>query len=214
MRELTKGAERALATSTCATPNAVREMVDNALTRPADSAWWDERIYKTHVPEFSRPSWSLTTDYAISEVNAQIAWDKLKGYGAEIGGFGHWTYSSFDCINVPLLDNNGDITACAVKVYELQDEIRNNEYLDWDAVISVDNALQMWVFYDATSELSDNERGQYYAYLQDIGAIESAYSFIDDTDWKEYIGEDYYPMNNVDIPLDDIRELMRNGEMY
>ena len=214
MRQFTKGAERAMAASTCATPNAVRKMVGDALTRPADSAWRDERLYRTHAPAFSRPSWSLTTDYAISEVNAQIAWDTLKCYGAEIGSFGHWTYSSFDCINVPLLDSNGDITACAIKVYELQDEICNAGCLDWDALDSVNNALQMWEFYDATSELSDNERGQYYTYLRDGCAIDSAYSFMDDKEWREYTEEEYDSMKNVDIPLDDIRELMRIGEVY
>lgn len=93
--------------------------VREALERPSEAGFWDDELYVTHTLAFHTPAWHLTDDYIIDQANYRDALDLLEPYGAEAATIGHWTYSTFECIKVPMLTEAGEITAAAVALWEL-----------------------------------------------------------------------------------------------
>lgn len=93
--------------------------VRESLERPSDAGFWDEELYVTHTLAFHTPAWHLTDEYIIGQANYRDALDILEEYGAESATVGHWTYSTFECIKVPMLTEDGAITAAAVALWDL-----------------------------------------------------------------------------------------------
>lgn len=93
--------------------------VQEYLAEPSDAYFRDEELYVTHTLAFHTPAWNLTDDYIIDQANYRDALDILEEYGAESATVGHWTYSTFECIKVPMLTEDGAITAAAVALWDL-----------------------------------------------------------------------------------------------
>lgn len=215
-REFTLAAGRRLKASGLEAAD-VREMVERLLVRPSDSVWWDKRLFEGGwCIAFGRPAWSLTTDYALTEVNAWCAWERLKGMGAELSGYGSWTYANFECIMVPLVSVEGCITSSAVELAVMNAELNQYTFLEdmEDRYFELNNALEMWEFYDATAGWTDADRGRYWSWLMWSGfGVDNSYAFAVEADWKEFDGE-WEDMAHVDVPLGDARYLMYHGYRY
>lgn len=93
--------------------------VRESLDRPSDAGFWDEELYVTHTLAFHTPAWHLTDEYIIGQANYRDALDILEPLGAEAATVGHWTYSTFECIKVPMITESGEITAAAVELWHL-----------------------------------------------------------------------------------------------
>jgi hypothetical protein len=125
---------------------------NEALTRPAESGWNDEDLWQTHTLMFSTPAWHLTDDYVVSEANYRaLLRDFSEKYPEDVSdaSFGHWTYASYNCLKVRVIDEKGFVTkafAELVKIgreieeeYPLYDEMMHSEvetekfdsYLEW-----------------------------------------------------------------------------------
>ena len=106
------------------------QMVDEALDRPSDATFRDFDLFHTHTLAFHTPAWNLTDDYVIDQANYRSALQILEPLGAEAATVGHWTYSTFECIKIPILNKNGNILPAAVELYNLQCLLREYPVLD------------------------------------------------------------------------------------
>lgn len=104
--------------------------VREALEEPGDAYFRDEELYVTHTLAFHTPAWNLTDEYIIDQANYRTALELLEPYGAEAATVGHWTYSTFECIKVPMLTEDGAITAAAVALWELVTRLQDYPVLD------------------------------------------------------------------------------------
>lgn len=99
--------------------------VREALEEPGDAYFRDEELYVTHTLTFHTPAWNLTDEYIIGQANYRDALELLEPYGAEAATVGHWTYSTFECIKVPMLTEDDEITAGAVALWDLVQSLRD-----------------------------------------------------------------------------------------
>ena len=106
--------------------------VRESLERPSDAGFWDEELYVTHTLAMHTPAWHLTDEYIIEQVNYRAALEELEELGAEAATVGHWTYSQFECIKVPMLTEAGEITAAAVVLWDIRNRLRDYPVLDED----------------------------------------------------------------------------------
>lgn len=110
--------------------DTLTEFVRESLERPSDAGFWDEELYVTHTLAMHTPAWHLTDDYIIDQVNYRAALEELEPYGAEAATVGHWTYSQFECIKVPILTEDDEITAAAVALWSIRMRLQEYGVLD------------------------------------------------------------------------------------
>lgn len=103
-----------------------QDFIAEALTKPNDAGFWDEDLYETHTLAFHTPDWDLTDEYIYGQANYRAALAILESLGAEAATVGHWTYSRYQCIKVPILDSDGKVTAAAVELYEMMRYIQDH----------------------------------------------------------------------------------------
>ena len=108
----------------------LEEFVRESLERPSDAGFWDEELYVTHTLAMHTPAWHLTDEYIVDQANYRTALELLEPYGAEAATVGHWTYSTFECIKVPMLTEDGEITAGAVALWDLVQGLQDYPVLD------------------------------------------------------------------------------------
>lgn len=146
----------------------LKEFVKDSLERPGEAAFWDEDLYVTHTLAFHTPDWDLTDDYIIEQANYRAALEILEPLGAEAATVGHWTYSRFECIKVPMLTKKGKITAAAVALWELVRRIEDYPVLDeelWSELEwevnerAMTDALE-WEERQRDIEISDDEKAK------------------------------------------------------
>ena len=142
--------------------------VREALERPSDAGFWDEELYVTHTLAMHTPAWHLTDDYIIDQANYRAALELLEPYGAEAATVGHWTYSTFECIKVPMLTEDGEITAGAVALWDLVQGLQDYPVLDeqlWSELEwevnerAMTDALE-WEERQRDIEISDDEKSK------------------------------------------------------
>lgn len=104
--------------------------VREALEEPGDAYFRDEELYVTHTLAMHTPAWNLTDEYIIEQANYRAALEELEELGAEAATVGHWTYSQFECIKVPMLTEDGEITAAAVALWNIQMRLQDYPALD------------------------------------------------------------------------------------
>jgi hypothetical protein len=106
----------------------VPEMAAQALERPSDSGWRDDRMWVTHTLMFAH---APASDDILGESNLRRILEDLQAEfpgedRVSAGGFGHWTYSHFDAVLIRVLDKRGRITpefaVAAVIARTLRDE--------------------------------------------------------------------------------------------
>lgn len=101
----------------------------DALTRPGDSAWWDDELFVTHTMMFSTPDPNLTDDYTIGTSNYRsILRDMAPAYARFPGAisdasFGHWTYSRFVCVKVRVCYSDGQIHPAFVDAFTIATQL-------------------------------------------------------------------------------------------
>lgn len=165
----------------------LEEFVRESLERPSDAGFWDEELYVTHTLAMHTPAWDLTDDYIIDQANYRAALELLEPYGAEAATVGHWTYSTFECIKVPMLTEAGEITAGAVALWDLVTGLQDYPVLD----------EQLW----CELEWEVNERGMAYAleceeHQRDIEISDDEKSKIAELYWERWSG--YYEAGYID----------------
>ena len=145
---------------------ALEEFVRESLERPSDAGFWDEELYVTHTLAMHTPAWHLTDDYIVEQANYRAALELLEPYGAEAATVGHWTYSQFECIKVPMLTEDGAITAAAVALWDLVTGLQDYPVLDeqlWSELEwevndrAMTDALE-WEERQRDIEISDDEK--------------------------------------------------------
>ena len=104
--------------------------VQEYLAEPSDAYFRDEELYVTHTLAFHTPAWHLTDEYIIDQANYRDALELLEPYGAEAATVGHWTYSTFECIKVPMLTEDDEITAAAVALWNIHMRLQDFHVLD------------------------------------------------------------------------------------
>jgi hypothetical protein len=100
-----------------------RKAADEALTRPSDASFWDDRLYTTHGGPIV--SWAPDSDDLISESNYHTVLEHLQSIAAEAGEddavidgtVKHWTYSYFRVIYVQVYDGEGNFTRTFKEAY-------------------------------------------------------------------------------------------------
>lgn len=108
----------------------LEKFILEALNQPGDATFWDEELYDTHTLAFHTPAWNLTVDDILGQANYRSALDILEPLGAEAATVGHWTYSQLECIRVPLLTEDGAITAAAVELWDLSNSLEDFGVID------------------------------------------------------------------------------------
>lgn len=146
----------------------LEEFVRESLERPSDAGFWDEELYVTHTLAMHTPAWHLTDDYIIDQANYRVALEELEELGAEAATVGHWTYSTFECIKVPMLTEAGEITAAAVALWNIQMRLQDYAVLDeqlWSELEwevnerAMTDALE-WEERQREIEISDDEKSK------------------------------------------------------
>lgn len=142
--------------------------VRESLERPGEAAFWDEELYVTHTLAMHTPAWHLTDEYIIDQVNYRVALEELSEVGAEAATVGHWTYSQFECIKVPMLTEDGAITAAAVGLWNIQMRLKDFHVLDeqlwceleWEVnECAMTDALE-WEERQREIEISDDQKSK------------------------------------------------------
>jgi hypothetical protein len=189
------------------------EMAELALTRPSDAAFWDSDLYSTHTLGMY---WAPDSDDLIAESNYNVALNELQSaFPGESriapASVGHWTYSSFNCIKVRVIDKRNRITpefvAFALMAISLRDypllndeDYSNREYELWQN--SVTEAISDYEHnianeFDNAREFTDSEREYVIEFLsENYGPGYSESAWID----PEWITE---AMNSNGIVLTD-----------
>ncbi len=148
--------------------SVLEEFVRESLERPSDAGFWDEELYVTHTLAMHTPAWHLTNEYIIGQANYRAALELLEPYGAEAATVGHWTYSTFECIKVPMLTEAGEITAGAVALWDLVMGLQDYPVLDeqlWNELEwevnerAMTDALE-WEERQREIEISDDEKSK------------------------------------------------------
>ncbi len=142
--------------------------VREALERPSDAGFWDEELYVTHTLAMHTPAWHLTDDYIAGQVNYRVALEELSELGAEAATVGHWTYSQFECIKVPMLTEDGAITAAAVALWNIHMRLQDWPVLDeqlwreleWEVNESAMTDALEWEERQRYIEISDDEKSK------------------------------------------------------
>ena len=146
--------------------SVLEEFVRESLERPSDAGFWDEELYVTHTLAMHTPAWYLTDDYIIGQANYRAALEELSEVGAEAATVGHWTYSQFECIKVPMLTEDGAITAAAVALWNIHMRLQDYPMLDeqlWSELEwevndrAMTDALE-WEERQRDIEISDDEK--------------------------------------------------------
>lgn len=155
--------------------------VHDSLVRPRDAEFWDDALYVTHTLAFGTPAWHLTSDYIISQVNYRVALETLEPLGAEAATIGHWTYSQFECIKVPMLTKSGKITPAAVELWNLVEGLKDYPMLSDDLY----GVLEMEVNDEAMTQAIEWEERQREIEFDDEqkGMIHQLY-------WENWYGYD------------------------
>jgi hypothetical protein len=108
-----------------------RKAADEALTRPSDASFWDDRLYNTHVPVLS---WADRGDDLIAESNFHTVLDHLQTIAAQHGeedavfdgSVSHWLVGSLKQVYVQVYYEDGDFTRtfkeAVVTAHFLRDE--------------------------------------------------------------------------------------------
>lgn len=142
--------------------------VREALERPSDAGFWDEELYVTHTLAMHTPAWHLTDDYIVEQANYRVALEELSEVGAEAATVGHWTYSQLECIKVPMLTEDGAITAAAVALWNIHMRLQDYPVLDeqlWSELEwevndrAMTDALE-WEERQRDIEISDDEKSK------------------------------------------------------
>ena len=142
--------------------------VQEALERPGEAAFWDEELYVTHTLAMHTPAWHLTDDYIVEQANYRAALEELEELGAEAATVGHWTYSQFECIKVPMLTEDGAITAAAVALWNIHMRLQDYPVLDeqlWSELEGEVNERAMtdaleWEERQRDIEISDDQKSK------------------------------------------------------
>ena len=147
---------------------ALEEFVRESLERPSDAGFWDEELYVTHTLAMHTPAWHLTDDYIIEQANYRVALEELSEVGAEAATVGHWTYSQFECIKVPMLTEDGAITAAAVALWNIHMRLQDYPVLDeqlwseleWEVSERAMTDAMEWEERQREIEISDDQKAK------------------------------------------------------
>jgi len=173
------------------------EQAKDALTVPSDSMWHDDELFSTHTMMFATPDIKLTDEYLMGWSNyIRILEDLTEHYPNDVSGetFGHWTYSTFACIKVRVLDDDGYITAAFVEAAEIVENLAS-VYPVWDE--------DHWMVLEGDAE---DKHVEMFAKDNDISMDALA-----DVMNKN---ECYYHLNDGwDMPEDELLELVRAHEL-
>ena len=127
--------------------DAIISAAIDALTRPSDSAWYDEEMFTTHTLMFSTPDPKLTDDYMVDASNHETVGRDLSAEyprAVDTGAtFGHWTYSRFIAIKVRVIDSKGNIHPAFVDAYAIALKLRD-DYPLWDDEDYSERQWQLW----------------------------------------------------------------------
>lgn len=175
----------------------LEKFISDLLSKPGDAAFWDDELFVTHGLVFHTPDWELTDDYVLDQANYRAALEILKPYGAEAATVGHWTYSAYQCIKVPILSKSGGVTRAALELWELIQGM--DDYPVIDEGIWSELELEVWerqytderdyILRDVDFEPTDAQ----------LGEIDELYR---ESDWNQ----NYGPGEGVDS--DELREII------
>lgn len=165
----------------------VVKAAEEALARPSNSVWHDDRIWHTHTLMFS---YAPAAGEIIDESNYRTILAELQAEfpgvdRVDTGGFGHWTYSHFDTIIVRVLDKRGRITPEFCRAAEITHALLDYPVFDesdysslemeyWDK--SFDEEF-VWLTRDVEVSADDRERiarwvGENYYGYSDPGYVD------------------------------------------
>jgi hypothetical protein len=107
---------------------------EECLTRPSDSAWFDDRLFTTHGCVYT---WADRTDDAVAESNYRVWLADLEGVAGEdfdthviASSAGHWLVGSVQHIFVQVYDEAGGYTPAFIRSVENAESIRDYPILD------------------------------------------------------------------------------------
>jgi hypothetical protein len=172
------------------------EQAKDALTMPSDSMWHDDELFSTHTMMFATPDIKLTDEYLMGWSNyIKILEGLAEHYPNDVSAetFGHWTYSTFACIKVRVLDDDGYITAAFIEAVEIEEWL-TSVYPAWDE--------DHWVSLE-----NDAEEEHVAMFAKYNGITMDALSHV------MHENECYYHLNEGwDMPEDELLALVRERE--
>jgi hypothetical protein len=113
--------------------DTVQEYAINALERPSDAAFWDDRCYVTHVPVIG---WADRGDDILEESNFKVALSLLEGAAEDEehvfqGSAGHWLVGNLEQVWVQVYEEDGEtFTAAFIEAVEIQEALKDYPILD------------------------------------------------------------------------------------
>jgi hypothetical protein len=150
--------------------DTILERASEALEHPADSAWSDDELWKTHTMLFATPDIELTDDYLADWSNYRTILKALKDAypdDVEDSSFGHWTYSRFCAVKVRVVNKKGHVTPAFCEAMEIAHDLEHNNHLydesDYMELLTeaeervvetfaTDNNLELSVLWEVMSE--------------------------------------------------------------
>lgn len=127
----------------------ILQFAEEALERPSDSVWYDDRLWNTHTFMFAS---APDSNDLVSQSNYRtLLRDLHAAYPRQItaSGFGHWTYSHYDALLVQVVYSNGEITPGFAEAVEIALYLRD-EYPLWDD--NDHSELEMWIWTTAITD--------------------------------------------------------------
>lgn len=169
------------------TPDDLAAAATEALTRPSDSAWWDDRLFTTHGCVFT---WADQTDDAVSESNYRVFLTCVEALvdpesdDVIASGARHWAVGSVEHIFVRVYGEDGDYTPAFIAATEMAHEMRDYPILDesdWSEVEheheerDVRDWIPMDVAHEARRIIRDEaiEPNLAEALVDDLGLLDS-----------------------------------------
>ncbi|WJN62848.1 hypothetical protein [Streptomyces phage phiScoe2] len=179
----------------------VVEYAENALVRPSDAAFWDDRCYETHVPVIG---WASRGDDILEESNFHAALSELEGAAEDEshvfqGSSGHWLVGTLEQVWVQVYEDETreDFTAAFIAAVEIQESLKDYPILD-----ESDYSEREWKLYEENlSEALDQAQREF-----DLDTDEEAQTIRDA--FYEVSG-DRLPWDGADVSWTEVEELYR-----
>ncbi|QAY17273.1 hypothetical protein SEA_BOVELY_70 [Streptomyces phage Bovely] len=166
------------------------EYADNALVRPSDASFWDERCYTTHVPVIG---WADRGDDILEESNYHAAKSLIEGAAEDPehwfeGSASHWLVGSLEQVWVQVYETRPECNTIGCE--EESEELATYTRTGGEATYCADHALTLRYSDIAEmlgAEFEDLPRDFTAAFIEAVEIQEALkdYPILDESDYSE-----------------------------
>ena len=171
-----------------------------ALTRPSDAAFWDDRLYTSHGATLS---WAERGDDILEESNYLMALEAIQGAAGDDAdehvidaSVSHWLVGSLRQIFVQVRDDAGDFTPAWIEAVTIGLYLKE----DYPVLDESDFSEREWEAYASNLDDAVNSIENDFDEDENVKAI-TAYAHE-----HEYFGETFGQLSNGEVSWEDVGE--------